>query len=70
MMPPRAGEIGMTIVPATNPPYPMRKARTVVRCRFPSRGMSPVATAPNPSFCHPPRIQDPVQLFLGKDLMR
>ncbi len=69
MMPPRVGEIGMRIVPTTNPPYPMRKLSTVVRSRPCSRGTSLLAMAYNPSLRHAPRIQDPLQLLLGKDLV-
>ena len=68
-MPPAVVASGMRIVPATNPAYPMRKARTVVRSRAFSTGTLPLATASNPSLGHPPRIQDPVELLLGKDLL-
>lgn len=68
-MPPTVVASGMRTVPATNPAYPMRKARTVVRSRAFSPGALPLATAPNPSLGHLPRIQDPVELLLGEDLL-
>src|SRR3990170_7548153 len=67
MMPPRVGEMGMRIVPATNPPYPISRARTAARSRRRSRETSPLATADNPPLGHPPGIQNPVQLRLREN---
>jgi len=68
-MPPAVVASGMRTVPATNAPYPMRKVRTVVRSRAFSPGTLFLATAPNPPLGHLSRIQNPVELLLGKDLL-
>lgn len=59
----------MRTVPAMNPPYPMRKVSNVIRSRRRSGDTSSLATAANPPLGHLPRIQNPIELLLGKDFV-